>query len=398
MRHVFIFAGLAGVLCCATNTVSANGWSGFAAVEYRGFAHAPLFTEQHKNYSSVMLQPEYRYRPDNSKDTFTFIPFARIDQHDAERSHADIRELAWVNVHDDYEWRIGIRKVFWGVTESQHLVDIINQTDLVENFDAKSKLGQPMVNFALLKPWGTLDLFVLPYFRERTFLGRENRLRTEPPVATDQAVYQSDQGRDHVDYAARWSKAFADVDLALSHFFGTSRDPRFQPGINSSGAPVLIPYYDLIHQTGLEFTAPVGSWLWKLEAIHRSGQATAYTATTAGFEYTYSAVLGSAADLGVIFEYLYDDRGTAALSPFQDDVTLGIRLALNDVQSSDLLFTMIQDRHTDARVFNLEASRRLGSNWKLTIQARGFADIPATDPLYSLRRDDYIELLLARYF
>jgi hypothetical protein len=398
MRHTFIFVGLAGALCCVVNTSSANEWSGFAALEYRGFAHAPLYAEQHQSNYSALLQPEYRYRPENSKDTFTFIPFARLDQHDAERSHADIRELAWVNVHDDYEWRLGIRKVFWGVAESQHLVDIINQTDLVENFDAKSKLGQPMVNLALINTWGTLDLFALPYFRERTFLGTASRLRSEPIVASDLAVYQAEQGRHHLDYAAHWSKSFGDFDLGLSHFVGNSREPRLLPGINGSGAPVLIPYYDLIHQTGVEFTAPTGSWLWKLEAIHRTGQATAYTASTAGVEYTYSALFGSSADLGVLFEYLYDDRGAAALSPFQDDVMLGVRLALNDTQSSDLLFTLIQDRHSTAHMFNLEANRRLGSNWKLTLQARAFAGIPSVDPLYSMRQDSYMELLLARYF
>ena len=61
-------------------------------------------------------------------DSFTFQPFIRIDQQDEERSHFDIRELAWLHVGNDWELRTGIRKVFWGVNESQHLVDIINQT------------------------------------------------------------------------------------------------------------------------------------------------------------------------------------------------------------------------------------------------------------------------------
>jgi len=54
---------------------------------------------------------------------------------------------------------------FWGVTEFQHLVDIINQTDLVENIDTEDKLGQPMINLALINDWGTVDLFIMPYFR-----------------------------------------------------------------------------------------------------------------------------------------------------------------------------------------------------------------------------------------
>ena len=40
---------------------------------------------------------------------------------------------------------VGAAKVFWGTAESRHLVDIINQTDAVEDIDEEDKLGQPMV-------------------------------------------------------------------------------------------------------------------------------------------------------------------------------------------------------------------------------------------------------------
>ena len=71
--------------------------------------------------------------------------------------------------------------MFWGVTELRHLVDIINQTDLVENLDGEQKLGQPMVQLTLLKDWGTLDFFAMPYFRERTFTGPDGRPRPRSP-------------------------------------------------------------------------------------------------------------------------------------------------------------------------------------------------------------------------
>ena len=102
---------------------------------------------------------------------FTTQLFVREDSMDDERSHADIRELSWLYYSDDWELRLGISKVFWGVAESQHLVDIINQTDAVENVDGEDKLGQPMINLTLIRDWGNVDLFVLPYLRERTFTG-----------------------------------------------------------------------------------------------------------------------------------------------------------------------------------------------------------------------------------
>jgi hypothetical protein len=51
-------------------------------------------------------------------------------------------------------------------------VDIINQTDLVENIDGEDKLGQPMVHFSYFGDWGVVDFFLLPYLRERTYPGK----------------------------------------------------------------------------------------------------------------------------------------------------------------------------------------------------------------------------------
>ena len=90
-----------------------------------------------------------------------FSPFLRLDQVDENRTHWDIRELYWLYFSRVWEIRVGVRTVFWGVTELQHLVDVINQTDLVENIDGEQKLGQPMVNLALIHDWGTVELFIL---------------------------------------------------------------------------------------------------------------------------------------------------------------------------------------------------------------------------------------------
>ncbi len=70
-------------------------------------------------------------------------------------THWDIRELSWIHVGNGWESRVGIRKVFWGVTEGRHLVDIINQTDQVDQVDGEEKLGQPMINLSTVRDWGS---------------------------------------------------------------------------------------------------------------------------------------------------------------------------------------------------------------------------------------------------
>ncbi len=373
-------------------------WSGEVALQYRAFFHAPLDPRQHGDNFSLAAQPELYYEWNGGRDSFALVPFVRLDQHDDERSHLDIRELTWLTARDGWELRVGIRKVFWGVAESQHLVDIINQTDLVENIDAEDKLGQPMINVAWIRDWGTLDVFVLPYFRERTFPGVEGRLRFIPRVDADRASFESSRENKHVDVAARWSHALGDWDVGVSHFSGTSRDPRFLMGSAANGETVMFPFYEQIDQTGLDVQATKGSWLWKLEAIRRSGQGRTFAASTLGFEYTLFGVFDTSADLGLVFEHLYDDRPRDAEPPFENDLFAGVRLTLNDVQSSQALLGCIFDTDSSARICNVEASRRLGDRWMLELEIRTLAELAEDNPLFSMRRDDYAQFELSYHF
>jgi len=327
------------------------------------------------------------------------VPFARWDQNDEERTHADIRELTWLKAEDTWELRVGIRKLFWGVTESQHLVDIINQTDLVEAPDGEEKLGQPMINLALIKDWGTVDLYILPGFRERTFPGVDGRLRSTLPIDTDNAIYESSQEDRHIDYAVRWSHVLGDWDVGVSYFNGTSRDPRFIPNAGiPSLSTALIPVYDLIEQWGIDLQATLDNWLWKIEAINHSGQGESYYATTGGFEYTFYSIIESQYDLGIISEVLYDDRGDNATTPFADDVLIGARLTLNDVQSTEFLLGVIFDSDNSSRLLSFESSRRFGNKWKATLEGQAFINIPDNSLLSGLKDDNYLQFEIVRYF
>ena len=398
MRPRFLLTAIAATLFAVNTASQANEWSGYVSGEYRAFAENPADTRQHDNNLSFAGQVEYFTDWDDGRQSFTVVPFVRWDENDDERSHADIREFTWLKAADDWELRVGLRKVFWGVTESQHLVDIINQTDLVEALDGEEKLGQPMINLALIRDWGTVDLFVLPRFRERTFPGEEGRLRSAPPVDTDQATYESSDEENHIDYAARWTHALGDWDVGLSYFNGTSRDPLFIPGLDNQNQTVLIPVYTLIEQWGLDVQATLGEWLWKAEAIRRSGQGKTYTASTAGFEYTFVGIADSSMDLGVIAEVLYDDRGDDAFTNFADDLLFGARLTFNDEQSTDFLFGVIIDSDDDDRLLTLETSRRLGENWKLSLEGQAFINIAETDLIAGVRKDNFLQLDLTRYF
>jgi hypothetical protein len=379
--------------------VSAGEWTGFAGLEFRYFPQDALDNRQDHNTSfSLVFEPEFYHQWDDGRQSFAFVPFFRADEHDSDRTHFDVRELTYLKAADTWELRLGVRKVFWGVVEFQHLVDIINQTDLIENIDAEDKLGQPMVNLALIRDWGTVDIFVMPWFRERTFPGRNGRLRTQPPVSEDRALFESSAEEKHVDFAVRYANYFGDWDIGVAHFYGTSRDPRLVPALNANASPILIPFYDIINQTSIDLQATKGNMLWKLEALHRSGQGETYNAAAGGFEYTFVGILKSAIDLGVLGEYHYDDRGASAPTIFNNDIGMGARLAFNDVQSTEALIGFIIDHDNGGKFFNVEASRRIGENWFLEMQGRLLFDTARSDPVFSFHRDDYIELFLTYNF
>ncbi len=74
------------------------------------------------------------------------------------------------------------------------------------------------------------------------------------------------------------------------------------------------------------------------------------------------------------------------------------RLAVNDAASSEVLFGWVQDVDTDARFLFLEASRRLGDNWTLDMEARTFMDQPPTAFLFAFRDDDLFQCVLRYHF
>ncbi len=376
--------------------------------EVRLFAEDASYGQANQNVS-LRGQVEIYYAWNDGMDSIEFTPWYVIDQQDEKRTHGDIQELAWIHVEDEWELRVGIRKVFWGVTETAHLVDIINQSDFSRGLDGEDKLGQPMVNLSMVRDWGILDFFILPGHRKRIYPGEEGRPRSALVITRDGATYESKDEDRSVSSAVRWQVSLDDWEFGLSHFHGTSREPTIA-GMNDEDE--LLTYYPEIDQTGLEAQYIAGDWIWKFESIVRSGQGNQYTAATGGTEYTQLGIFDSDADLGWIVEYNFDDRGSDAPHSSERDVVVGTRWTLNDAADSQALMVVSVDTETSEQLWSLEASRRFYDNWFVTVDMYIFVDTgdaPAVDDilagdfdpeekLAAFSRDDYLQLEVVRYF
>jgi len=376
--------------------------SGKVAVEERYFFETNQYDNQFPHsQTSILVEPEFYWGWNNGDDTVTFKPFYRLDDQDSERSHGDIRELSYIHASDDWELRTGIRKEYWGVTEFQHLVDVINQTDGVEDIDGEDKLGQLMINLSLVKDWGIVDLYLLPGFRERTFAGEDGRLRAPMIVDKNNVSYESSAQEKHLDLAVRWSHSIGDFDIGTHWFHGTNREPILIPDQDGDKL-VLRQYYNQMDQFGLDVQATIDDWLYKFESIYRNTNDGNFWATQAGFEYSFVGIFDSNADLGLLTEYSWDSRGEGNLqepgASFQNDLFFGSRIAFNDMQSSEVLMGFSTDLDHSATSFILEANRRLGDNFKAVIDMRVFNSSDPIEQSYAIKNDDHLQLSIEWYF
>ncbi|GHA16861.1 hypothetical protein GCM10008090_28150 [Arenicella chitinivorans] len=402
----FTLAPLFGAIALvSTQFATAQGnqsFDGSLELEQRVFTHRlDDAGDANRGQTSLRLQMEYFRDWNNGSDQIVLEPFVRIDSDDEARSHLDLRQFLYSKIYDNAELSVGLGRVFWGVTESQHLVDIINQTDGVENIDGEDKLGQPMIRYTYFADFGTLEAFALPYFRPRTLAGKDSRLNGGLMVRDDVEHYEASSGTSHFDYAVRYKNTFGDWDLGLSWFDGTSRDPDLRRFANPlTGATEA--YYAQITQVGLDLQLTTGAWLYKLEAIQRDfddASYASYSAATVGTEYTLVGILNSVYDLSLLAEYAWDERDAPLDTVFQNDLFVGARLALNDMADSQILFGVSNDLdETDSRAWFVEGSTRIGTATTLNIEARIFDAESPSDPLSRFDQHSFIQVGLEYFF
>ena len=395
--NLFKRLALASLVFSITTTSSAVDLAGEVIFEARAFS-SPQYSDQLDNSLSVALAPEFNWDFDNGS-TLTFSPFYRYDSEDPARRHGDIRELYWQTTRGNWEINIGLRKEFWGVIESVHLVDVINQTDTLEGPDGEEKFGQPMISLTSDQDWGALTFYLMPYFRERLFGEVESRFRTPFIIDDDKATFESSAQETHTDIALRYSTYIGSWDIGLNYFRGTNREPLLisnQRLINGESVVEFIPHYEQMSQISTDLQYTVGSWLFKLEALHRDTKTDDFFAVAGGFEYTFYGIGGSAWDIGALVEYVKDQRNSTTV--FQNDLFSGVRITANDVAGTEFLAGFFYDLDNDSVALSVETSRRLSDHWTISAEVRAFSNVDDSDPFAVFKDDNMLQIDMSYHF
>jgi hypothetical protein len=315
-------------------------------------------------------------------------PFARWDP-SGDRSRLDFKDLNVTVLRRYWELKVGLAEVAWGVVESRRLVDGINQRDLVGGGQDYLRMGQLMADLTAIRSWGTVDVFLLPWFRERAFDGRGGLLWSPHPVDVSRTAYGSGAGRWRLDWAVRWRHTLGPLDVAVSHLQGNLREPSFVEVEAAQEGTVLAPRYSVGGLTGLEAQLAAGRLIWKLEALTANPERGRYMAVTGGVEY------GIGDYLALFLEYDWDSRGDAATTSFGDDFFVGGRLFLPGGQ-------LRGGAYLDRRSLNMVASVgmdwRLGDATTLGAEVGAFLGDSSEEPPLGRRQQTGLSLRLSRYF
>ena len=477
-------------LLLALSGTAFAGVSGNVELEQRYFLEPAPVPDRRQPYFAVAGELQYDYSSNLGRRSFTATVAGRADYDDPDRRYLELLDFEGVVRSGSFEYRLGVRRVFWGVTEAVHLVDVVNQTDFRENIDGDAKLGQAMANIAWYSPFGTFEAFALPVFRERRFPGPQGRFSVPFPLLEDDRQFVLGASKNSVDQAYRWSHSLFNMDVALSYFRGNVRAPRIvacirqgsgfagtengnncdidsaipdggalgqlvqmldstEPGdadtgsqlvqvvadIDPSGvvpneneltqqfldAIVLVPFYEPLQQLGFEWQWNYGDLALKAEGTRRElakstpvsqrdtgGQGNSsglpdnekewLNAAAAGFEYTLVGVFGTAIDVGLIGEYLFNENERDIIANFDNDYVAATRIEFNDVKTTRIIAAVIQDRDNRGRYYSIDASRRLANSWTVQLEGLWLSNFPDSDPASFFADEDLLTIRLKRFF
>lgn len=380
-----------------TGCASGLSAAGYAAADGRAFAQNAKYAGQDRGDGvSLVAEPQFELKSEDAVHDAVVRPFYRLDPTDESRSHADLRQGEYKVSAGHFQGGVGAGIFTWGVLESYKPTDVMNQTDFVEAFDGSAKLGQPYASVGWVGESAALKLYYLPYFRDRTFQGLRGRPRFAVPIDTDDPVFATKAGRWQPSAAARLSMNLGDFDFGVGAFTGLSREPRFVAELTTGQ---VSPVYDRMHEAAADAQATLGPFTLKAEYFARlwGDDLRFFMGGGAGVDYTFFKV-GGDADVSLAGEFLFDTRPkTAAPTFFDHDGFVGLRIAVNDTASTEILAGALVDVLDYSTFGKAGVSRRFGDHWRVSLDVNVFLGPPGKLESAFLR-DDYAHVRIAYFF
>lgn len=298
---------------------------------------------------------------------FQFRVFGTYNPEDSAGSYIDPTIAKLTYSAGDWELVAGYDIVYWGVVESQKIVNVVNQRDQLRDLEGSMPLGQLMVGAVYNGPSASVEAYVLPRFTPLNFGSDRRRLGYTLPVDDDRPIYESAEGRSNVDFALRVSGSAGDLEYGVFAFDGTLRQPEF---VFDAATSTLRPFYRQGTQYGLELQYTLGATLLKFEGRHTElDNGPSYQNLVYGAEYVIGSPFGTRNELVLYLEHNWDSRGVASPNVFQNDLFVGARLNISNGLGTSIRVGGYYDLDYGSLFASARVETRLNDSVSLLAQA-----------------------------
>jgi hypothetical protein len=376
--------------------------------------------------------------------------FSGLSDEENDRSILNFQKAYYYQAFESWDLVAGFNVENWGISTGRSLVNVLNARDRANQVGGSDLIGTPMVNANFFTDAGTLSFYVLGGEVQDNFGGPASRQRGPLFTDGDFAAYQDD---GELDFALRYSNNFYigenTLDLGFYYYQGTNREAVSLPGCTSTSGAVtsavcdqittsirnlyeaggtqplnaaemtayllanfgaavaaeagniiaLAPYYQDIRQWGLTAVYAQGNTQLRFEGFLRDTEYESFAAAIVGGDYTFYDFAGGDGTLTFALEYHFDDRSVRQpTSIFDNDAFLGLNFSANDANDTRGEFGLFYDLDTDAQLYTLSISRRIGERFRAELNVNHVEAAGTGDPLSAVDGDSFVSFTLSTFF
>jgi len=295
---------------------------------------------------------------------------AIVDADDKNRRYIDVNDLYYKHEFENSDLLIGRNTRFWGAMEFYNHTDAFNTKDFRDNpFDYDAKIGANNIAYTQYFKNSELALIAKVGQKAQRVQDQESVNNFLPANYDDKLQTQKGKNRPTVYVKYAGSAEEMQFDYAVIYQNGYDEQRYLAP----LGASLHQNAY-LVDKVMGYATLVKDATIYKTELAYTKSddeRVSDYAQYSLGVEHTLYGVWGKS-DLGLLAEYYkYDDKDSSKLGAkefgklFQDDLTLGFRLSVNDSSDSDVLGGISIDRDNQEKLVFVEYNTRLFDKYKL---------------------------------
>ena len=353
-------------------------YKGNMAIETAYFNHD--IDNKRDNQSAMRFEIEGKYQfKENQK--FVAKLKAIYDTNDNKRRYWSFTDLYFQHDFDKWNFLIGKNTRFWGAMEFYNQSDTFNTKDWLDNpFDYDSKIGS--WNIAFNRFFDNSEFSLIVKLNEEKQPMQESRsIYNFVPYRYNETldIDSGDVPTIYLKYSSSIDEYQIDYSVIYQNGYDEQRYliPKLTKDINIS---MQQHAYTVDKFMGFG-TMVKGDTLYKTELAYTSShdnKVSDYAQGSIGLEHTLYGVYEKM-DLGIIAEYYkyktfqtkrYNAKSFGQL--FDDDLTVGLRLALNDIESSEILAGLVVDRHNKEKILSVDYDTRIDDKYKLKVSFQHF--------------------------